>query len=603
MAIQRTNSGIEEPGYAATKTAKEHEYKVEIEVKDSLETEIDTAVVPKLDNTLQTDSRFVLPDGTDFRLSLNMPLQTVPPVPDEHPPTLTLPKSKYDRYEQQQELEQDENGFPSARYDDPRNIDPRTGLQLHQPYVLDSRASSRQSSRGGMDREAAFKGSFVQKDTQPQDGNVREDGYGYQNQNQNNNPRREGGMKDIFGDNLSKIDYAATKMSALKRVAEPTPRDDKDKEQEVDRITQRNLEKWELLKGFDAENESVEALALLMGDLQSLHTGRSDISEIDKESNLSGSRPSSQQMDPTKGSNGEYSEFHEYPHSESIRATQPITLPASSVGSQIQSGRGGLVSNFNLNNNNIRAAAASAVNTESHGLNSHSNSNSNVRSSYENDGFEEESDEDEEVYDLAKERRNRVARISGQANSNGGFHINSGSDTSRSSMAVSGQRAMNTMNVNANAINMNDNMNNRGGMNLLSNSRLPMTMNGQDMARSNASTSRSDYDGSGSNHSRDSDAVAGGGSSSGRGKQGTTMSMLSPRVAEIYKPPTSSQAQRAMHWDAEADARAGGVSLMSGQIHSHNTGPSPSLNRDKQIQSGRPESTASDAYSDYDYGF
>ena len=73
---------------------------------------------------------------------------------------------------------------------------------------------------------------------------------------------------------------------------EMTPRDVQDAHREVDRINRRNQRKWEVLKNFDAETESIEALSLLMNDLEKVQKGSRPSSA---DSSISGdSRPSSQ---------------------------------------------------------------------------------------------------------------------------------------------------------------------------------------------------------------------------------------------------------------------------------------------------------------------
>ena len=82
---------------------------------------------------------------------------------------------------------------------------------------------------------------------------------------------------------------------------EETPRDVQDAYREVEKINRKNMRKWDVLKNFDAETESVEALSLLMGDLEKVQSSRPSTAD----SSVSGaSRPSSQ--------------YHNYVHKQGV---------------------------------------------------------------------------------------------------------------------------------------------------------------------------------------------------------------------------------------------------------------------------------------------
>ncbi len=198
----------------------------------------------RLDNTLQSDSRFVYPDGTDFRQSINGQQGNGHP----RPMALRAPSSSA--------LRQLPLPEPVPALEPPRQ------RSLMAPIPGPSVENAPSVKYRDTDRERESSSSGLREPSSPR------------------SPVPTRVLERLMlGGGLSED-----------RVDE-TPREVQDAYREVEKINRKNLRKWGVLKNFDAESESVEALSLLMGDLEKVQSSRPSTAD----SSVSGaSRPSSQ---------------------------------------------------------------------------------------------------------------------------------------------------------------------------------------------------------------------------------------------------------------------------------------------------------------------
>jgi hypothetical protein len=252
----------------------------------------------RLDNTLQSDSRFVYPDGSDFRQSI----------------------AGYDGNGPNRRAGE----LQASAVRSSLSQKPRSSLPLPEPAPHDVRPMGGYGSKGNVPVYP-----FPGKEGQRMSAGPRGMGGGEESaprsrSKPDSDPFQEG-MGVRFGDggtldNGNSYDRGIEEVKQSERRAPPesipksaledmiagkpglslgravdiadTPRDVQEAHREVDKINKRNQRKWDVLKNFDAESESVEALSLLMNDLEKVQRGSRPSSA---DSSVSGhSRPSSQ---------------------------------------------------------------------------------------------------------------------------------------------------------------------------------------------------------------------------------------------------------------------------------------------------------------------
>jgi hypothetical protein len=334
-----------------------------------------------LDNTLQSDSRFVYPDGTDFRQSVAglhgngpsrpphmrggggnssnsggdaMMLPEPVPAPAPHRP----PGSFFGS---------DGSHQPPA----PADIKPASGDNIDPNSNPDLQQQKEQR------RQQQLKDERSRSEPSPI------------------SPRMlEKYMKAGLG--AAVPSHAATMNSGDRE--EETPRDVKDAHREVEQLKRRNQRKWEVLKDFDAEREGVEALSLLMGDLDKYGNSRPSSAGSTASSVMdSYSRPGSQ--------------YHNYVHKQQH---QQQHQQQQQEDGRKGGGGGGLgdidpFGGMQPLNLHVLAGAGAGAGNNNNNNNHHNNNNKNKNIDYEHIGGrqqqqwrDEEDEEDEE--DLAAAR-------------------------------------------------------------------------------------------------------------------------------------------------------------------------------------------------------